>query len=111
MLTNKLKSFTKDSLVYGVGDALGRLVSLVMLPILSRAFLPADYGAIDLLTVGYAFILIGISLNINPGITKNYYTMNGTERKRLVSSASFFTLLISISVSIPIFFLPTVYQY
>ena len=110
MLRNKLKDFAKDSLLYGIGDALGRLISLVMLPILSRAFLPADYGVIDLLTVGYAFILIGISLNIYPGITKNYYTLNVSDRQKLVTSASFFTLLISSSVSMLIFFLPTTYQ-
>lgn len=90
MLTAKLKSFAKDSLIYGIGDALGRLISLIMLPILSRAFVPADYGAIDLLTVGYAFLLVGVSLNSFPGINKNFYKLQQREQKILLTSTSFF---------------------
>lgn len=103
MITAKLKSFAKDSLVYGVGDALGRLISLIMLPILSRAFVPADYGAIDLLGVGYAFLLVGVSLNCFPGINKNYYKLHDTQQKELISSVSFY--LISTACIITILFI------
>lgn len=92
MLTAKLKSFAKDSLIYGIGDALGRLISLIMLPILSRAFVPADYGAIDLLTVGYAFLLVGVSLNSFPGINKKFYKLEPIDQKILLTSTSFFLL-------------------
>lgn len=103
-LARKLKGFFKDSVLYGIGDALGRLISLVMLPILSRAFVPADYGAIDLLTVSYTFILIGLSLNVYPGISKQYYKISTEERKVLLSSSCIFTTLLAIFSCLTIYF-------
>lgn len=102
-LAKKLKIFFKDSVLYGIGDALGRLISLIMLPILSRAFVPADYGAIDLLTVSYSFILIGLSFNVYPGISKQFYKISTDERRVLLSSSCVFTVLITFACCMVIY--------
>jgi len=83
-----------------VGDALGRLVSLVMLPILSRAFVPADYGAIDLLAVAYGFLIICIPMNVTTGLQKFYYQNSGLDVRQLVTSCCFFLTLLTIVVAI-----------
>lgn len=104
MLANKLKGFFKDSVIYGMGDALGRLISLIMLPILTRAFVPADYGAIDLLGVSYMFVLIGISLNVPSGIIKQYYQLSKDDQKILITSSCVYLLGIAVAVSALIIF-------
>jgi O-antigen/teichoic acid export membrane protein len=45
-----LHSLGRDSLVYGVLDVASRLVSLILVPLYTRALAPADYGALDLVT-------------------------------------------------------------
>ena len=92
MVLSKIKGFSKDTIIYGIGDGMGRLISLVMLPILSRVFIPADYGVIDILTVSYAFLFMGINLGVPTGIQRYYYLSKGFERKRMVSSSVFFIL-------------------
>ena len=95
MLREKLAGFSKDAAVYGIGDALGRVIGLVLLPILSRVFGPADYGAIDLLTISYAFLLIAIRLGVPTGVQRFYYRREGAERRRLLSSCLAFLLLVA----------------
>lgn len=86
MTKNKLTGFAKESLFYGLGDGIGRLTSIILVPILSRIFLPCDYGIIDILTLGYNLLLIGIRLNLLTGLQRYYFQKNYSERKILVSS-------------------------
>lgn len=86
MVREKLKGFSKDAVLYGVGDAFGRLIGLILLPILSRIFIPADYGVIDLLSVSYAFVLLLSKLAIPSGVQRFYYRREGEERRSMVAS-------------------------
>ena len=86
----KLKEFAKDSFLYAVGHWISKLGSLILVPILSRIFLPSDYGIIDLLNFSYAFILMIISLNMDTGVQKYYFFREGEERKILLSSTMAF---------------------
>ena len=89
----KLKEFAKDSLIYGVGLWIGKLGGLILVPILSRIFLPSDYGIIDLLNFSYLFILTVINLNIDTGMQKFYFLREGEERKILLSSTMAFRFI------------------
>jgi len=82
----KLKGFGKDAVLYGVGDVIGRLSGLLMLPILSRAFTTGDYGVIDLLTVGYAFVLLICQLGVPSGLQRHYYLKDTNARKLMLTS-------------------------
>ncbi len=95
----KLKEFAKDSLYYAVGQWIGKLGGLILVPILSRIFLPGDYGIIDLLNTSYMFALMVISLNIDSGVQKFYFLREGEERKILLSSTMAFRFVSSIMVA------------
>ncbi len=99
-MSSKLKGFAKDSALYGLGEGLGKLGSIMLVPILSRIFLPSDYGIIDLLTISYAFIFVAVSLNTYTGLQKYYYLKSGEERKTLISSILLFRLLFSSLIAI-----------
>jgi len=90
-----VRSFLKDSFFYGIGDVLGRMIGIVMLPVLSRIFVPADYGSIDLLAVVYGFLLPGVTLNVSAGIMRYYYRLEGLERARLLSSGVSYPVFIA----------------
>lgn len=94
-MNSKLREFAKDSVLYSLGDWLSKLGSLILVPILSRIFLPSDYGLIDLLNTSYAFLLIVVSLNMDAGLQKFFYQREGRERNTLVSSSILFRLIFS----------------
>ena len=89
----KLKEFAKDSLFYAGGQWISKLGSLILVPILSRIFLPSDYGIIDLLNFSYVFTLMIISLNMDTGVQKFYFLREGEERKILLSSTMSFRFI------------------
>jgi O-antigen/teichoic acid export membrane protein len=91
----KLQEFAKDSLFYAVGQWMGKLGGLILVPILSRIFLPGDYGVIDLLNTSYQFTLMVISLNIDSGVQKFYFLRNEDDRKVLLSSTMAFRFCLS----------------
>jgi len=95
----KLKEFAKDSLFYAVGHWISKLGSFILVPILSRIFLPSDYGIIDLLNFSYVFTLMIISLNMDTGVQKYYFLREGEERKILLSSTMFFRFIFTSLVS------------
>jgi hypothetical protein len=59
MILYKIKGFSKDTLIYGIEDGLGKMISVI---ILSRFLIFKDYGVIVTLTVSYAFLLGAITL-------------------------------------------------
>lgn len=97
MVKEKLKGLSKDALIYGAGDALGRMIGLIMLPILSRVFRPADYGAIDLLQISYAFTLALLTLGVPSGVQRFYFRGEASERKTLVTSGLVFLVVVGIA--------------
>lgn len=86
MVRDKLKGLSRDALIYGVGDALGRMIGLIMLPILSRIFGPADYGAIDLLAISYQFLLTTLNLGVPSGVQRFYFRGDTSERNTMLTS-------------------------
>lgn len=90
LMNYKLKEFAKDSLYYAAGQWIGKLGGLILIPILSRIFLPGDYGIIDLLNTSFLFTLMAVSLNIDTGVQKFYFLREGEERKILLSSTMAF---------------------
>ena len=48
-----LKTLGKESLIYGIGHVMARMVTFLLLPLYTHVFTPEEYGAISL---AYAFI-------------------------------------------------------
>lgn len=53
---SRLKQLGKDSLIYGIGGIFAKGISFFLLPIYTRIFTPADYGAIEMLGVISSFL-------------------------------------------------------
>ena len=43
-MLNHLQKLSKQTLIYGLGDAATRVAALILLPIYTRIFSPQDYG-------------------------------------------------------------------
>jgi len=100
MVGRKLAGLSKDALIYGVGDGLGKMIGLIMLPILTRVFGPADYGAIDILTISYMFLAVATRFGVPSGVQRFYYRREGDSRRELVTSSYVYLVLISVVITL-----------
>lgn len=88
-LLKDFKSLTKDTLIYGIGNASNRLIRIVLLPLYS-AYLPiAAYGIRSLTTPLHEVLKIFILLAIDQAVIADYYKAKTAEEKRVVISTGF----------------------
>ena len=66
-------SLAKQSMIYGISTAIGRMLSLITAPILTRIFEPADYGKIALVQIAIGLAVIFVGFNIGSGVTYYYF--------------------------------------
>ena len=57
-MTSTLKSFGKQALIYGTGNVLARLVTFLLLPLLTNVLSVEEYGMVALIYVFLGFMNI-----------------------------------------------------
>lgn len=86
-----------QTLVYGIGGVALQLVGIVTLPILARAFSPADYGVLELGMVVAAVLMIVVDAGMASASQRSYFDYGDeheTERRRVLSTALVFQLVV-----------------
>lgn len=82
----------KDSLIYGLGNAVIRVLALLTAPIFTRIFAPAEYGVISLIASVISFLSILLLFGMDNALFVSFYQYK-KEKKEVVSSAFWFLLL------------------
>jgi O-antigen/teichoic acid export membrane protein len=93
-----MRALGRDTLVYGLGVVLSRVVSVLMLPIYTQFLTPADYGTLQLLqmTTDVAFVLF--AAGTTAGVLRYYFKAESDrERNEVMSSA--FVLVAALSAA------------
>ena len=83
---------SKDSLIYGLGNAVLRILALLTAPIFTRIFVPAEYGIISLISSVISFLSLLLIFGMDNAIFVSYYQYK-KERKEIISSAFWFLAL------------------
>jgi len=98
-----LKELSKDTIIYGVGTVIKKIIGFVLLPFYTRALIPAQYGVLDTLSTLTFFISAIFSLGL-AGATSRYFFIaeNDEEKKKLLYTSAILRL---VSYSIPLFIL------
>jgi O-antigen/teichoic acid export membrane protein len=92
-----LRNFIKDSAIYTVSIVLSRGISIILVPIYTRVFSPADYGIIDILAVVANLVNLTIALEISQAVARFYAEMKAVEEKKdYVSTALWFTVIVNV---------------
>jgi O-antigen/teichoic acid export membrane protein len=82
----RVKGLTKDSMVYGLGMAGQKLVGLILLPVLTRIFEPAEYGAITLITLLMLMASYFVVMGNDTALLRFYHdTTDESERRRVAA--------------------------
>lgn len=75
-----------DTILYSLGEIIPRILSFLLLPILTRFLSPADYGISSYTNTVMTFLFVFAALSLNTFLLRNYYLEKEEDRKRLIGS-------------------------
>jgi len=77
----------KESILYGVGHILSRLVSFLLLPIFTNLLTPYDYGIISLIYAFIGFFTVVLHFGLDTSLLRHYKPANKKDRIKFVTNA------------------------
>ena len=77
-----LVRLTWDSIKYGGAQAVGRGLQMILVPIFTRVFSPAEYGVIDVLALVATVAAVLIIMGTDSALSRFYYEAGDAEQKR-----------------------------
>ena len=82
----------RDSVVYGLATVFSRGLGIILIPLYTRILPPADYGALDMITVVAALVTLVVPLEIGQGLAR-LWSDEATDagRRRLAGTTFWFT--------------------
>jgi O-antigen/teichoic acid export membrane protein len=83
-----LKKLTGESMVYGLGTAVGRGLQMLLVPVFTRVFAPDQYGVIDLLGLAASIASLLIVMGTDAALARFFYDAIDTEARRIMISSS-----------------------
>ncbi len=88
--------FAKPFIIYGIGTALVRFTSLLLIPLYTRVFSPAEYGVYDIITSLVTLLYIFGMMQLESGLARFYYEKKDpNDRVSLINTL--FTTVFSLS--------------
>jgi len=96
-MTASIRSLTKQTLVYGVGTILTRLVTFLLLPLYTNILAPAYYGLASLIFAFNGFMIIIFNYGLDSAVMRHYSENSEPAAKtKLVSTAMWLTIASSL---------------
>lgn len=92
-----LKQLGKDSIIYGIGGTAAKALTVLLLPVLTRLFTPAEYGIIETLIVIAGLITVIMNMGMDTAQSFFFFEQKkqGKEAQSAVVSSIFLWRLIS----------------
>ena len=88
-----IRALWSDGLVYAVGTILARGIALLLLPLVTRALSPADYGALELIVTFGVLVNLIVPLETSQALARYWHERSDvSSRRRLAGTAWTFTL-------------------
>lgn len=86
MILAQIRDLARQSAVYGLADSFGPLLSLALMPVLTRKLTPEDYGNLALLLLFGVGTKILFRLGLDAGFFRIYYDQPGEREKRVFTT-------------------------
>src|SRR5687767_13257977 len=103
-MLDKLKTLSKQTLIYGISTIVGRFLNFILVPFYTNVFLPSEYGVVAVIFAYIAFLNIFYSLGFESGYFRFASSMElGDERQNF--SLPFITIAINATVLSAIIYL------
>ena len=103
-MIDKLKSLSKDTLIYGSSTIIGRFLNFFLVPFYTHKFLPAEYGIVAILYSYIAILNVFFSIGLESGYMKFASTLEKGTKKQNFSNPYIIVFVNSLLLSSLIFF-------
>lgn len=93
----KLKELLSDTLVYGISSVLARFIGYLLVPVHTAAFVPSEYGIVNLVYAGLAFLNVIFTFGMESAYlryAKDRDTANDTFKTIQIALGGVATLLV-----------------
>lgn len=109
-MLDKIKSLSKQTLIYGTSTIVGRFLNFLLVPLYTNKIDPADYGIVSVVYAFIAFMNIVYSAGLEQGFFKFASTKEvGTDKQNfsipffsiLINSAILSIIIIALSYAVP----------
>jgi len=99
-LTQRLRSLGVNTTIYFVAEGLIRAVSVLLVPLYTRAMTPRDYGILAVTTSVTFMLSIFFSLSVDSGVLRLIINKNEEEQRRLYGNVLMFLLVGSLFLAV-----------
>ncbi len=97
-MSNFIRSFFRDSIIYLIPSIISRGLSLFLIPLYTLVLIPSDYGVLDLLLAFGSLINVIVGFEVSQGVARYYPESEDREEKILYASSAFWFTVICYSV-------------
>jgi O-antigen/teichoic acid export membrane protein len=93
VLAQQIKRLASQSLIYGLGGLISRVLSVLLLPLYTSYLTTRDYGRVETLTALTAVLVVVLRLGISSAFFRFYFDSNEiADRIRVVRTSFWFTM-------------------
>lgn len=93
MVYQFLKKIGLHTVIYGMGNMAYAIPGFILIPLYTRYLAPREYGIFSLLTMLFGILLYIYELGMVGAVSRQFYDYENNERrKRVISTAFFFSL-------------------
>ncbi len=100
MIRKQISRLAKQSLVYGIGGIISRVVAIFLLPVYTSFLTRKDYGVVALLLAAEAVMVILLRAGIQNAFFRFYYLTSDPIKRRTVVRTSFWFTMVAATVGL-----------
>ena len=105
MIRESLLRLTRQSVVYGIGQVVGRGLQVLLVPVLTRLFSPAEYGVLDMIALVASVASFFVIMGMDSAIARFFYEAPDEDARRvMVASSAAWRLLVGAAIALVFFF-------
>jgi O-antigen/teichoic acid export membrane protein len=100
-MRDALRQLRSDAIIYGTGQALGRGVQFLLVPILTRLLTPDVYGVSDLVLAYSQFVVLALVFGTDSALVRFFYQEPDRDaRRRMISASLLFRVALALAASL-----------
>lgn len=100
-----IKALGKQSLIYGIGTILTRLVTFLLLPLYTNVFAPEEYGVVALAYAFTGFVIVFYRYGMDTALLKFYIDADDDNKKKYFTTIFSTQTITSLVFSVVVFIL------
>lgn len=105
-MLDKIKSLSKDTLIYGTSTVIQRFLAFILLPLYTNVFKAGEYGIVSNLFAYIAILNVFFSIGLESGYFKFASSLEAGDKKQNFSHPYFLVFINSLILCSILFFFP-----